>query len=97
MGRQLGPRFGIPHGFTSAILLPAVVELERPQKISQEACVAESLGVESGRAADALRRLVRDLGLPSSCVEAGIEDRAAAESLFPGNTAALAVLHRASQ
>jgi maleylacetate reductase len=97
MGRQLGPRFGIPHGFTSAILLPAVVELERPSKMTQEACVAESLGVESGRAADALRRLVRDLGLPSSLVEAGITDRAAADSLFAGNPAAVAVVDRAWQ
>jgi len=71
MGRQLGPRFGIPHGFTSAILLPAVVEMERPQKVEQEACVAKSLGVASGGAADALRRLVRDLGLPASCRDAG--------------------------
>ena len=97
MGRQLGPRFAIPHGFTSAILLPAVVELERPQKLSQEACVAESLGADSGGAADALRRLVRDLGLPATCAEAGITDRAAAESLFAGNDAALAVLDRVWQ
>lgn len=95
MGRQLGPRFGIPHGFTSAILLPAVVEMERPQKVEQEACVAKSLGVASGGAADALRRLVRDLGLPGSCRDAGITDRAAVESLFAGNTAALAVIDRA--
>jgi alcohol dehydrogenase class IV len=95
MGRQLGPRFGIPHGFTSAILLPAVVEMERPQKVEPEACVAKSLGVASGGAADALRRLVRDLGLPGSCRDAGITDRAAVESLFAGNTAALAVIDRA--
>jgi maleylacetate reductase len=95
MGRQLGPRFGIPHGFTSAILLPAVVEMERPQKVEQEACVAKTLGVASGGAADALRRLVRDLGLPGSCRDAGITDRAAVESLFAGNTAALAVIDRA--
>jgi alcohol dehydrogenase class IV len=95
MGRQLGPRFGIPHGFTSAILLPAVVEMERPQKVEPEACVAKSLGVASGGAADALRRLVRDLGLPGSCRDAGITDRAAVELLFAGNTAALAVIDRA--
>jgi alcohol dehydrogenase class IV len=95
MGRQLGPRFGVPHGFTSAILLPAVVELERPDKLEQEACVARSLGVGSGGAADALRRLVHDLGLPGSCLEAGITDRAGVESLFAGNPAALAVIDRA--
>jgi maleylacetate reductase len=95
MGRQLGPRFGIPHGFTSAILLPAVVEMERPQKVEQEACVAKSLGVASGGAADALRRLVRDLGLPASCRDAGITDREGTDSLFAGNPAALAVIERA--
>src|SRR5258708_22546802 len=83
MGRQLGCRFGMPQGFTSAILLPAVVELERPEKISQEACVAESLGVASGHAADALRRLVRDLGLPSTCVEAGGSPPDAAGARLP--------------
>jgi alcohol dehydrogenase class IV len=95
MGRQLGPRFGIPHGFTSAILLPAVVEMERPHKVEQEARVARSLGAESGGAAEALRRLVRDLGLPSSLREAGISDRPAVESMFAGNDAALAVIERA--
>jgi alcohol dehydrogenase len=94
MGRQLGPRFAIPHGFTSAILLPAVVELERTAKIEQEACVARNLNAGSGGAANALRSLVRDLGLPSSLREAGITDRDAVEALFAGNEPALAVIDR---
>jgi alcohol dehydrogenase class IV len=95
MGRQLGPRFGIPHGFTSAILLPAVVELERQAKIEQEACVARNLGAASGGAAAALRGLVRDLGLPGTMREAGISDRAAVEELFAGDQQALTVVDRA--
>jgi maleylacetate reductase len=95
MGRQLGPRFGIPHGFTSAILLPAVVELERQAKIEQEACVAKNLGTASGGAATALRGLVKDLGLPGTLREAGIGDRAAVEGLFAGDEGALAVVDRA--
>jgi maleylacetate reductase len=95
MGRQLGPRFAIPHGFTSAILLPAVVEMERSVKIEQEACVAKNLNTASGGAANALRRLVRDLGLPSTLREAGISDRDAVEELFAGNEPALAVIDRA--
>ena len=94
MGRQLGPRFAIPHGFTSAILLPSVVEMERPTKIEQEACVARNLNTGSGGAANALRRLVRDLGLPSTLREAGITDRDAVEALFAGNQPALAVIDR---
>jgi alcohol dehydrogenase class IV len=94
MGRQLGPRFAIPHGFTSAILLPAVVELERPAKMEQEACVARNLNTGSGGAANALRGLVRDLGLPSTLREAGISDRDAVEALFAGNQPALTVIDR---
>ena len=95
MGRQLGPRFGIPHGFTSAILLPAVVELDRHSKIEQEACIARSLGTASGGAAAALRGLVKDLGLPGTMREAGIADRGAVEALFAGDEPALAVVDRA--
>jgi alcohol dehydrogenase class IV len=94
MGRQLGPRFAIPHGVTSAVLLPAVVELERPAKIEQEACVARTLDVGSGGSANALRALVRDLGLPGSLRDAGIADREAVEALFAGNEPALAVVDR---
>lgn len=95
MGRQLGPRFGIPHGFTSAILLPAVVELERQAKIEQEARVAKNLGTGSGGAAAALRDLARDLALPGTLREAGIGDRGAVEALFAGDEPALAVVDRA--
>jgi alcohol dehydrogenase class IV len=95
MGRQIGPRFDIPHGYTSSILLPAVVELQRDQKVEAEACVSESLGVDSGRAADALRRLAGELGLPTTLRAAGITDRAAVESLFEGNEPAQAVIDRA--
>jgi alcohol dehydrogenase class IV len=92
MGRQLGPRFGIPHGQTSAILLPAVVELEAPRKSEAETRVAGALGAEPGQAAAALRRLVADLSLPGTLREAGITDRAAVEELFAGNSPAREVI-----
>ena len=92
MGRQLGPRFDIPHGFTSAILLPAVVELETAHKVEAEARVAAVLGVEPGHAAGALKSLAEQLSLPTSLRAAGIEDRAAVEDLFAGNGSALAVV-----
>ncbi len=95
MGRQLGPRFDIPHGYTSSILLPAVVELQQPAKVEAEACVAESLGVDSGGAADALRRLATDLGLPTTMRAAGITNRAEVESLFAGNEPAQEVIEKA--
>ena len=95
MGRQLGPRFGIPHGHTSAVLLPAVVEAERAQKAAAEACVARGLGVASGGAAAALRHLARQLGLPTSLREAGVTDRAAVEAMFRDLDGAMEVVERA--
>ncbi|HEV1998219.1 MAG TPA: iron-containing alcohol dehydrogenase [Candidatus Dormibacteraeota bacterium] len=82
MGRQLGPRFSIPHGHTSAVLLPAVIELQQPLRPEAESCVAEALGVRSTGAGAALRALARQLGLPTTMQEAGISDRAAVEELF---------------
>jgi alcohol dehydrogenase class IV len=94
MGRQLGPRFGIPHGYTSAILLPAVVELEVSSKQRAEGQVAAALGVPAGEAAGALRGLVQELSLPGTLQEAGIDDRATVERLFGGNEAAQRVIDR---
>lgn len=95
MGRQLGPRFNIPHGYTSAVLLPAVVELSEPGKVAGEALVADALGVPSGDAADGLRRLASELRLPTTLREAGITDRAAVNELFAGRDDAEAVIERA--
>ena len=82
MGRQLGPRFAIPHGHTSAVLLPAVVELQRPLKPEAEAAIAEAMGARPGGAGAALRSLARVLGLPTTMREAGISERTAVEELF---------------
>jgi alcohol dehydrogenase class IV len=82
MGRQLGPHYSIPHGHTSAILLPAVVELARPMKPEAEACIAAAIGVNAGGAGGALRQLARELGLPTTLREAGITDKDDVRALF---------------
>jgi alcohol dehydrogenase class IV len=82
MGRQLGPRYNIPHGHTSAILLPAVIELERPLKPEAEGCIAEAIGARPGGAGAALRRLARELGMPTSLREAGISDKDEVRQVF---------------
>lgn len=92
MGRQLGPRFSIPHGHTSAVLLPAVIELQQPLRPEAESSIAEALGVASAGSGAALRKLARELGLPTSMREAGITDRAAVEDLFKELEGANAVI-----
>ena len=71
MGRQLGPRFSIPHGFTSAVLLPAVVELQGRRQPEAEAAIAEALGARPTGAGAALRSLARELALPTSLRDVG--------------------------
>ena len=82
MGRQLGPRFSLPHGYTSAVLLPAVVELQGRSRPEAEAAIAEALGARPRGAGAALRSLARELGLPTTLRDAGVSDRAAVEQLF---------------
>jgi alcohol dehydrogenase class IV len=82
MGRQLGPRYDIPHGHTSSILLPAVIELQRPLRVEAEACIARAIGVESGGAGASLRQLAQELGLPTTLREAGVTDRDEVREMF---------------
>jgi maleylacetate reductase len=82
MGRQLGPHFSIPHGHTSAILLPAVVELVLPVKPEVEARIAEAIGVTAGGAGAALRQLALELALPTTMRGAGITDKDEVRRLF---------------
>jgi maleylacetate reductase len=111
MGRQLGPAFNIPHGYTSAILLPAVVEVQSETKRERIALVEDAiklsrgepsmsnwdvLAVARGESLDGrLRWLAGQMRLPTTLREAGVTDRAAVDALFAGNAPALAVVERA--
>jgi alcohol dehydrogenase class IV len=95
MGRQLGPRFGIPHGHTSAVLLPAVVELQTAARPAEEARIAAAVGVPPGAAGEALRQLAKQLGLPTTLREAGVAERAEVERLFAEMQGAAEVIDRA--
>lgn len=92
MGRQLGPHCSIPHGHTSAILLPAVVELQRRVNPEAEARIAAAMGVIAGGAGGALRQLARELELPTTLREAGVTDRDDLRRLFQEMDGAEAVI-----
>jgi alcohol dehydrogenase class IV len=94
MGRLLGARFDIPHGYTSAIFLHAVVALESPRKPAAVAEVGRAMGVPADGVPGALRSLAERMNLPVSLRQAGLADRAPVEQLFAGDDAALAVVDR---
>ena len=81
VGHQLGARCGVPHGHTSCVMLPATMRFNATYTARQQAWVAELLGADtramtpaeaSAAAADAVLRLVRDLGQPATLREVGV-------------------------
>ncbi|SDD82629.1 iron-containing alcohol dehydrogenase [Belnapia rosea] len=70
IGYILGGARGVPHGITSCLGLPAVMQWNAPVNAEQQKVVADILG--GGTAAEALRRFIRGLGLPTTLAEVGI-------------------------
>lgn len=81
IGHQLGARCNVPHGITSCVMLPHVMEFNRDHVGDRQRWIAEAMGVDthdlsqeeaSAAAAAAVRRLVADLGLASRLSEVGV-------------------------
>ena len=81
IGHQLGARCNVPHGITSCVMLPHVMEFNRDHVGDRQRWIAEAMGVDtrdlsrveaSKAAAEAVRRLVADLGLASRLSEVGV-------------------------
>jgi len=66
IGYILGAAFGIPHGYTSCITLPAVLRWNRPANTARQALVAAAMGHPEEDASDALRAFIASLGMPGS-------------------------------
>lgn len=67
IGHQLGPRFGLAHGATSAITLPRVVEFYRDNANVRWQSIGDALGVNGPSAiAEYLRGFADRLGLPAT-------------------------------
>ena len=72
IGYILGGYAGIAHGITSCISLAATLEWNEPVNAGRQRAVAEKLGRPGMRACDAMRELVKSLGLPTRLGEIGI-------------------------
>lgn len=75
IGHTLGGSYGVPHGITSCVTLPAVLKWNEGVGVDRQALVSELMGVPGLTAAQAVRRLVEDLGLPGDLKSVGIERR----------------------
>lgn len=78
VGRVLGGAFGVAHGETSCIMLPAALRWNLPADDGAQSRVADLMAYR-GSAADAVAALVADLGLPGSLADVGVTRPAFAE------------------
>ena len=66
IGYVLGGGFNVPHGYTSCVMLPAVMRWNRSVNAERQALVAEAMGAAGKDAGDVLDDFIRSLGMPRS-------------------------------
>lgn len=85
IGHVLGGTAGVPHGYTSCVMLPHVLRFNAMVNGERQAWVSEALGCPGQSAGDAVAQLVADLGLPATLQAVGVKaeqlDRIAEESM----------------
>ena len=83
IGHQLGARCNVPHGVTSCIMLPVVMDFNRPVTADRQALIAQAMGVDTrglsdpeaaAAASDRLRGLVRELGIKDRLSDWGVTE-----------------------
>jgi maleylacetate reductase len=66
IGYVLGAEFGVPHGYTSCVMLPSVMRWNKRDNAERQAQVAAAMGKPGEDAGDVLDHFIRGLGLPRS-------------------------------
>ncbi len=74
IGYILGSLCGVPHGYTSCVMLPAVLEWNASHQSQQQQSIAEALGDKNESAATLLSRLLATLQLPQTLQEVGVKE-----------------------
>lgn len=72
IGYVLGAAFGVPHGHTSCIMLPAAMRWNKPANAARQALVAEAMGHPGQDAGDVLDAFIAGLGMPRRLSEVNI-------------------------
>jgi len=72
IGYILGAQCGVPHGYTSCVMLPAVLKWNAQETVIQQREMAEAMGAGENPLGDWLQGWVRDMDLPASLQELGI-------------------------
>jgi maleylacetate reductase len=85
IGYVLGAEFGVPHGYTSCVMLPFVMRWNKSVNAERQALVAAAMGHPGEDAGDVLDKFIGGLGMPRSlrAVKVGPEhfDRIAQQAM----------------
>jgi maleylacetate reductase len=73
IGHVLGGTAGVPHGYTSCVMLPHVLRFNHEVNAERQALVSEALGAPDVPAADVVAALIADLGLPGRLRDVGVK------------------------
>jgi alcohol dehydrogenase class IV len=71
IGHQLGAVAGVPHGYCSCVMLPAVLRWNASVNAGRQAIVARALDAD-GEPATAVEKLISALGLPTRLRDVGV-------------------------
>jgi maleylacetate reductase len=67
IGHVLGGSAGVPHGYTSCVMLPAVLAFNAEINGDRQAEISAALGAAGQPVAEVLDRFIAGLGLPRRC------------------------------
>jgi maleylacetate reductase len=73
IGHVLGGTAGVPHGYTSCVMLPPVLRYNKPVNAERQQWISEALGQPNIDAADAVAALIARLGLPGRLRDVGVK------------------------
>jgi maleylacetate reductase len=74
IGYLLGTLHGVPHGYTSCVMMPAVLKWNASVNGTKVADIAAALGKPNSSASDAVRSLLQSLGLPNRLGDVGVKE-----------------------
>ncbi|UPJ49454.1 iron-containing alcohol dehydrogenase [Bradyrhizobium sp. 200] len=72
IGYVLGAEFGVPHGYTSCVMLPSVMRWNKSANAERQVLVAAAMGHPHEDAGGVLDAFIRDLGMPRSLREVNV-------------------------
>ena len=72
IGHVLGGTAGVPHGYTSCVMLPHVLRFNQTVNAGKQARVSEALGRPDEPAAEVVAELIAALGLPTRLRDVGV-------------------------